>query len=431
MRYSGSQCRPRLGGVLEKVLIVGQGYVGFPLAIRALESGFKVVGVDVDARRVGQILDGIAPTPDVPPETVREAIGSGNYLPTNDFSEGLGFDVAVVTVPTPLRDGQPDLSFIQAAASSLSPLLTPHSTVILESTTYPGTTEELFAPALEKHSGLKAGVDFHLGYSPERIDPGNTQWTLANTPKVVSGIDADSLQAVDSFYSRLGITTVQVSGTREAELTKLLENTFRHVNIALVNELAMFSSALDVDIWESIQAASSKPFGFMKFTPGPGVGGHCLPVDPSYLSWAVKEKAGSNFRFVELANTVNSYMPQFVSDKAVALLRDENVEIKGATILLSGLTYKPNSSDIRESPAIEIAKVLSAQGLSVSAIDPHVPDYAWPEWLARAHETDSRACSLGILLTGHDTGPPLQYLENCAVILDTRNSLDREDVFKL
>jgi UDP-N-acetyl-D-glucosamine dehydrogenase len=285
-----------------RVAIIGQGYVGLPIAVRAAAVGYVVTGYDVDAARVKRLAAGESYVEDVPDHALIEAIESGRYRPSCEPKSCAGFDVAVITVPTPLREGNPDLSCIEDAARMLARYLRPGAMVILESTTYPGTTEELVAPILEEGSGLVAGEDFHLGYSPERIDPGNPIWGLANIPKVVSGVDDSSLAAVKRFYDDLVERTVPVSGTREAELTKLLENTFRHVNVALVNELAMFAADLGVDLWEAIDAASTKPFGFMRFTPGPGVGGHCLPIDPSYLSWRVKRQLGQSFRFVELAN---------------------------------------------------------------------------------------------------------------------------------
>ncbi len=265
----------------KKLVVVGQGYVGLPLAMRAVDVGWRVVGVDVDASRVAQLAAARSYVEDIPDRQLAAALESGRYEPTSDYARAAGFDVAVVTVPTPLREGAPDLSYIVGAAHSLAPLVRPGVTVILESTTYPGTTEELFAPLLTEGSGLHPGIDFHLGYSPERIDPGNRVWNLVNTPKVISGVHEDSLAAVSAFYDTVVERTVPVGSTRTAELTKLLENTFRHVNIALVNELAMFAHELGVDVWEAIDAASTKPFGYLRFTPGPGVGGHCLPIDPS------------------------------------------------------------------------------------------------------------------------------------------------------
>ena len=340
-----------------RIAIVGQGYVGLPLAMRAVELGFSVTGYDTAAGRVDALRAGNSYVEDVSSEQLRSALESG-YRATTDPADLAGFDVAIITVPTPLREGVPDLSFIETAASDLTPHLRPGVLVVLESTTYPGTTEELLRPALEL-SGRRAGTDFFLGYSPERMDPGNPKWSLANTPKVVSGVDDDSLAAVTAFYSRLVDTVVPVASTAEAELVKLLENTFRHVNIALVNELAMFARDLGVDIWNAVDAAATKGFGFLPFTPGPGVGGHCLPVDPSYLAWRVERRLGHRFRFVELANEVNSGMPDYVVRRAQALLNDHGLSVKGSRILLIGLAYKAGTSDWRESPATSVASASS------------------------------------------------------------------------
>ena len=407
-----------LGG--KRIVVVGQGYVGLPLAMAAHRAGHNVVGIDTDERRVKQIQSGISPVSDVDSSMLASAMQSGRYSIQSDYESLAGFASAIITVPTPLKDGKPNLRFIESAAASLSPLITPGSLIVLESTTYPGTTEELLVPILESENKLVAGKDFSVGYSPERIDPGNKEWSLLNTPKVTSGINADSASAVSDLYSGFGITVVPVSGTREAELTKLLENTFRHVNIALVNELTMFSSQLGVNIWEAIDAASTKPFGFMKFLPGPGVGGHCLPVDPSYLSWAIKEKAGASFRFVELANTVNSFMPNFVVEKIQDLLEEQGSALKGSKILLGGLSYKPRTGDTRESPALVIAELLESQGADVYAIDHYVTDYDWPTFIHH-HELHSNDYDAGIIITPHDESIPTTLVERCKVVLDTRN----------
>lgn len=357
-----------------RVVVVGQGYVGLPLAMRASEVGHVVVGFDVDAERVAHLAAGRSYVGDVTVDRLGAALASGRYRPSADPADLAGFTVAVITVPTPLRDGQPDLSFIEDAARLLAPHLTPGACVVLESTTYPGTTDELVAPILEQGSGLAAGAGFALGYSPERINPGDPDATLEGTPKVVSGIDAASLAAVRSFYDDLVVETVPVSGTREAELTKLLENTFRHVNVALVNELAMFAADLGIDVWEAIDAADTKPFGFMRFEPGPGVGGHCLPIDPSYLAWKVREELGAPFRFVELANDVNAYMPGYVVDRLEAALHRRGVTLAGARVLVLGLAYKPETGDAREAPALRIVANLVERGAQVSAADPFVTD---------------------------------------------------------
>jgi UDP-N-acetyl-D-glucosamine dehydrogenase len=412
-----------------KVVIVGQGYVGLPLAARAVEQGFDVVGFDVDAAKVKRLAAGESPVEDVPDGQLRTMLDSGRYLPTTDPADAAGFDVAVISVPTPLRDGAPDLTYIEDAARSLAHHLVRGATVILESTTYPGTTEELVGPLLEDGSGLTAGDDFHLGYSPERIDPGNEQWRLENTPKVVSGVDAASLAAVKGFYDRIVDQTVPVSSPKEAELTKLLENTFRHVNIALVNELAMFASDLGIDVWEAIDAASTKPFGYMRFTPGPGVGGHCLPIDPSYLSWRVRRSLGHAFRFVELANDVNDHMPDYVVRRLVAALNRRSLAVNGQRILLLGLSYKRNTGDARESPSQPIARQLLQMGARVVAADPHVESAHVPAGIERVELTpDVVAGAAGVvLLVDHDEFDLEMVAERSLYVLDTRRRVPPGD----
>ena len=413
-----------------RIVVVGQGYVGLPLAMAAHAAGHHIVGIDTDERRVGKIRSGISPVSDVDSSAISSALESGRYCIESGYESLTRFAAAIITVPTPLEDGKPDLRFIESAAASLAPQISFGSLIVLESTTYPGTTEELLVPILESGSNLVAGKDFHVGYSPERIDPGNRDWNLLNTPKITSGINEESATAVADLYSGFGITVVPVSGTREAELTKLLENTFRHVNIALVNELAMFSSQLEVNIWEAIEAASTKPFGFMKFLPGPGVGGHCLPVDPSYLSWAIKEKAGASFRFVELANTVNAFMPTFVVEKMQDLLKEQGSALKDSKILLGGLSYKPQTGDTRGSPALVIAELLESQGANVYAIDDFVSDHDWP---ASLHHHDLRFddYDAGIVITPHDESIAKTLVEKCKVVLDARNVATGPNVWSL
>lgn len=406
-----------------RVIVVGQGYVGLPLAMSAVGAGHHVTGVDLDPSRVQALTRGESYVEDVDDETVRDALAVGRYHPTADYADVDGFDYAVITVPTPLLDGIPDLSYIVSAGRSLAPSLRRGSTVILESTTYPGTTEELLVPLLETGSGLRAGTDFSVGYSPERIDPGNKVWGFAQTPKVVSGIDPISLERVRDFYDTMVERTVPVSGTREAELTKLLENTFRHVNIALVNELAMFAHELDVDIWEAIDAASTKPFGYMRFTPGPGVGGHCLPVDPSYLAWRVKEVTNESFRFVELANSVNEHMPEYTVVRAERILAP--VPLRGATVLVVGLAYKSDVGDVRESPGLDVVRALSARGARVLATDDHVTERDWP---AEAERVALDAASVGradltIVVTLHDRMDRTVLEEADGPVFDTRGLL--------
>ena len=413
-----------------KLAVIGQGYVGLPVSMRAVEVGYTVVGVDLDVNRVQALKAGTSFVEDISDAVLAQSLESGSYLPTDDYIDTAGFDFAVITVPTPLKDTLPDLTFIEKSAQSISEHLTPGATVVLESTTYPGTTEELLVPILEQGSGLKAGKDFFVGYSPERIDPGNPVWNFTNTPKVVSGINLESLEKVNTFYNSLVEKTVPVGTPKEAEMTKLLENTFRHVNIALVNELAIFAHALGVNVWEAIDAASTKPFGFMKFTPGPGVGGHCLPVDPSYLSWQVKKKLGSNFRFVELANDVNEHMPDYVVQRAIRLLNEQSIALNDSEILIVGLAYKRDSGDIRESPALRIAELLSEFGAKVSGYDPHVETYRWPGDVERVEFTaeilDTK--SLVILITDHSEVDWDLLTKSTIPVLDTRNKLNGNNI---
>ena len=417
----------------QKVVVMGQGYVGLPLAVRAVEVGHTVVGYDPDAGRVKRLLAGESYVEDIPSEQLAACLDTGRYTPTVDTAALGGFDTAVITVPTPLREGVPDLSYIEDAARTLAEHLGPGATVILESTTYPGTTEELVAPILENGSGLAAGGRFHLGYSPERIDPGNPTWTLVNTPKVVSGIDEASLTKVQGFYDTIVERTVPVSTTKEAELTKLLENTFRHVNIALVNELAMFASDLGIDVWEAIEAASTKPFGYMRFTPGPGVGGHCLPIDPSYLSWRVRRTLGQSFRFVELANDVNDHMPDYVVRRVTVLLNRHRKAVNGSRVLLLGLTYKKNTSDARESPALVVAERLLALGAEVRAADPHVLEDALDRRVVKVDATaeELEQADVVVLLTDHDTFDYGLIASHARAVLDTRNRLRAPGVERL
>lgn len=422
---------------VKKVIVVGQGYVGLPVSIRAVEVGFDVIGIDLDLERVSRLRSANSYVEDISNQALASALDSGRYLPTSDYADTAGFDIAVITVPTPLRESLPDLSFIENSGTSLALHLRAGSTVILESTTYPGTTEELLVPILEAGSGLTAGKDFHVGYSPERIDPGNKAWGFVETPKVVSGIDETSLKVVNDFYSTLVNSTVPVSGTKEAELTKLLENTFRHVNIALVNELAIFAHQLDVNIWESIDAAATKPFGYMKFTPGPGVGGHCLPVDPSYLSWQVKKELGQNFRFIELANDVNEHMPAYIVQRAIEILNSQKKALNGSRIIILGVAYKKNSSDSRESPTHHLIELLKGYGAEVRAVDPYVDDRHWPNNVEKIQGTlaEMQESELVILVTDHDSFDYDNIAQATAdgriTLLDTRNRLRSDSATRL
>jgi UDP-N-acetyl-D-glucosamine dehydrogenase len=411
---------------MSRVVIVGQGYVGLPLAVRAAQVGHTVVGFDVDDERIKRLAAAESYVDDVPSAELREILDCGAFVPSADPRSVAGFDVAVIAVPTPLREGTPDLTYIEESARTLARYLRPGATVALESTTYPGTTSELVAPLLEEGSGLIAGVDFHLGYSPERIDPGNREWSLVTTPKVVSGINRESLAAVEAFYGSVVERTVPVSDCRVAELAKLLENTFRHVNIALVNELAVFAHDLGIDIWEAIGAASSKPFGYLRFVPGPGVGGHCLPIDPSYLSWRVQRTLGQSFRFVELANDINNHMPDYVVRRVVAALNERRKAVNGSTVLLLGLAYKKNSGDARESPARRIASLLLDMGADVRAADPHVvEDAAIDSRVTRVAATAGEidAADAVVLLADHDVFDLDLVVAHAGYVLDTRHRL--------
>jgi UDP-N-acetyl-D-glucosamine dehydrogenase len=406
-----------------KVVVVGQGYVGLPLAMRAAEVGFPVVGYDVSPARVDELRAGRSYVEDVPAGQLGDALRAG-YLPSHAADDLSDFDVAIITVQTPLNEGAPDLSFIEAAGRDLAAHLRPGALVVLESTTYPGTTDELLRPILEA-GGLRAEVDFFVGYSPERIDPGNTSWTLTTTAKVVSGIGPSSLAAVETFYGSIVDKIVPVATTAEAELTKLLENTFRHVNIALVNELAMFARDLGVDIWSAIDAAATKPYGFMRFTPGPGVGGHCLPIDPSYLAWRVERQLGHRFRFVELANEVNRGMPEYVVSRVVTLLNKEKRSVNGSRILLLGLAYKAGTSDWRESPSMKMAEQLVALGADVRAHDAHVPSDTLGPPLPRVECSidEIAAADLVILCVDHADLPYDDIAEHARLVIDTRGRL--------
>ena len=416
----------------DRVIIVGQGYVGLPLAVRAVEQGHDVVGFDLDTTRIELLASGSSYIEDIADERLAGCLATGRYLPSANPDDLVDFDIAVISVPTPLRDGQPDLSYIEASATELGRRLRIGACVILESTTYPGTTEELVGPLLEKASGLTAGTDFQLGYSPERIDPGNTTWTLETTPKVVSGIDAASLARVQGFYDTIVVQTVPVRSPKEAELTKLLENTFRHVNIALVNELTMFARDLGIDVWDAIDAAETKPFGFMPFRPGPGVGGHCLPIDPSYLSWRVKQSLGMTIRFVELANEVNEHMPDYVVRRLAAALNDRELSVKGRRILVAGVAYKRNTGDDRESPSKKVIELLLQLKADVVVCDPHVDPArshatAGTTWVDLTAEEIAKADAV-LVLVDHDAFDLDLLGREASYILDTRRCVDGVNV---
>ncbi|WP_061296731.1 nucleotide sugar dehydrogenase [Herbidospora cretacea] len=404
--------------------VIGLGYVGMPLAKEAVAAGLKVVGLDVDARKVDALNEGRSYIDDLTDADLDSMISNG-FTATLDPTVLARSSTIVICVPTPLdEDHRPDLSAVEGATRAVAENLTEGTLVVLESTTWPGTTDEVARPILEK-SGLLAGADFHLAFSPERIDPGNPKFGLRNTPKVVGGYTTACRDRATEFYARFVERVVPVSGTREAEMAKLLENTYRHVNIALVNEMAIFCDELGVNLWESIEAAATKPFGFQKFLPGPGVGGHCIPVDPSYLSYAVR-KLGFPFRFVELAQEINERMPSYVVTRVQRLLNRDKKAVNGSKVLLLGVTYKPDIADERETPAIPVAEALMELGAVVSYADPYVKEWSvegTPVPREEDLETAIREADVTVLLQQHSMFD-LELVERQArLVLDTRGVL--------
>jgi nucleotide sugar dehydrogenase len=412
------------GGMKYDLAVIGLGYVGLPVAIAASAAGLRVLGIDRDENKVASLLEGASYIEDITDAQLEEALSSG-FTARADFDE-VGTAAAVsISVPTPLRDGLPDLAAVEGAARAVGERLVPGQLVVLESTTYPGTTEEVVKPILEASSGLRAGRGFHLAFSPERIDPGNREWTITNTPKLVGGIDEVSGTQAELLYRKFCDEVVTLSGTREAEMAKLLENTYRHINIALVNEMAIFCAEMGIDIWEAIRGAATKPFGFEAFYPGPGVGGHCIPIDPAYLSYRVRQ-LGYPFRFVELAQEINARMPRYVVDRAAELLNGQGKALRGSSILVVGVAYKPNVADMRQSPALEVLRILLDRGAVVRYCDPHVPRLevagrvleSCDEVVAAAAEAD-----LVLVITPHDE-LDLQAIAGVASLaLDTRGSM--------
>ena len=351
--------------------VMGQGYIGLSVASAAAQEGFSVTGIDVDRARLERLATGDLSVPGVAEDLFTSAIGSGRLRFATEPSPVARANIIIIAVPTPLRDHTPDLSFVENACRDVATHLKAGSIVILESTTYPGTTEQLVRPILET-SGLIAGRDFLLAYSPERIDPGNSEFGLRNTPRIVAGLGAEATGVVALFYEQLIEKVVVVSSLRTAELAKLLENTFRHVNIALVNELATLCNDIGIDVWEVIDAASTKPFGFMAFQPGPGVGGHCIPLDPEYLAWQVRRDAGRQFRILAQAEDINAQMPGYVASRIGDALNDHGLAVKDARILCLGLSYKADVGDLRESPAVKVLQHLYRRGAHVEFHDPYV-----------------------------------------------------------
>ena len=350
--------------------VIGLGYVGLPLVVESCNSGLKVFGYDNNSDKVKKLQNGTSPIEDISDEMLKKALQKD--LTISDSPEALkDCEYIVISVPTPLTDYQPDLSYVKAAARTIAENISKDQVIILESTTYPGTTIEVLIPEIESISELKAGKDFYVGYSPERIDPGNETWNFKNTPKVISGIDDNSTKKIKNFYEKIIDEVVEVSGTKEAEMVKLLENTYRHVNIAFINELAILCNMLDIDIWEVVEAAKTKPFGFESFRPGPGVGGHCIPIDPNYLSFKTRQ-IGKPVRFVELAQEINNTMPSYIVSRILEKMNSLQKPMKNSNILILGVAYKKDISDTRESPSIDIIEYLVSKGVNVSFYDPYV-----------------------------------------------------------
>jgi UDP-N-acetyl-D-glucosamine dehydrogenase len=404
--------------------VIGLGYVGLPLAMELARGGFDVTGIDVDGSKVETLNGGESYILDVASADVKDAVGGRRFRATTDFAALAELDTVNICVPTPLRKTKdPDLSYIVAAVDEIARYQRPGQLIILESTTYPGTTEEVVQAKLEE-GGLRAGRDFYLAFSPERVDPGNPEYQTRNIPKVVGGVDAGSTLAAATLYQQIGLQTVPVSSSRVAEMVKLLENTFRAVNIGLVNELAMMCHDLNVDVWEVIEAARTKPFGFMPFYPGPGLGGHCIPIDPFYLSWKARQN-GFESRFIELAGQVNSFMPRFVVDRVTEALNSVGKAVRGSRIHLFGMAYKPDVGDARESPAIDIAQLLQRRGATVTYSDPHVPFVAHGDFQMEAvsgEEALASAPDCVVITTNHKV---FDYaaIARAPMVVDTRNAL--------
>lgn len=402
--------------------VVGLGYVGLPLAQAAAAAGLRVAGLDRSERVVSGLAAGRSHVDDLSAADITAMLDAG-FTPTTDAAVIAASDVAVICVPTPLSpDGGPDLAAVTAAAAAVGGHVHPGLLVVLESTTYPGTTEEIVQPLLET-GGLRAGVDFDLAFSPERIDPGNPVYGMVNTPKVVGGIDARSTARAAGFYGRFVDRVVVARGTREAEMAKLLENTYRHVNIALVNEMARFCHELGIDLWDAISCAATKPFGFQAFRPGPGVGGHCIPIDPNYLSHLVRSELGYPFRFVELAQEINAGMPDYVRDRVRALLAATGGSLDGARVLLLGVTYKADIADQRESPAVPLARALIGSGARLSYHDPQVP--VWDVGGAHLDRVPDLwaaldAAEVAVLVQAHSAYDLAAIAARARLLLDTR-----------
>ena len=408
------------------VSVLGLGYVGLPLAVVFAEAGFKVIGVDPIQSKVDAINRGESYVLDVTSEKVARLVKDGKLRATTDFSELQEVDAVSICVPTPLRKtGDPDLSFIVGAVEELSQFVHSGMVIVLEFTTYPGTTRELVLPKLCGDDGMCVGKDVFLAFSPERVDPGREDWTTINTPKVMGGITQDCTDVATAWYCQALENVVPVSTAEVAEMAKLLENTFRMINIGLVNELAIMCDRLGVDVWEVIEAAATKPFGFMKFTPGPGLGGHCIPIDPLYLSWKLRS-LNYNARFIELASEINTNMPRFVVTKIQDALNDVQKSLKGSKVLVLGAAYKPDIDDLRESPALDVIHLLQSKGANVSYHDPyvnHIHHDSWemtsvPDMMEAVRSADCVA-----IITNHKVYDYPAVLDQAQLIVDTRNAL--------
>lgn len=418
---------------MKDLVVIGQGYVGLPLSKAATNAGFKVTGLDVSDHIVEDLNSGISHVEDIPNDELSQMIEKG-YTATTDNAVLQAADVIVICVPTPLGDaGRPDLRAVESATASISANLRRKSLVILESTTYPGTTEEILRPALEE-GGRVLDEDFYLAFSPERIDPGNKTYTLENTPKVVGGVTATSGDLAVEFYSKFIEEVVKVKGAKEAETAKLLENTYRHINIGLVNEMAKFSHELGIDIWEVIKAAKTKPFGFQAFYPGPGVGGHCIPIDPSYLNYSVRKALGHPFRFVDLAEDINNSMPNYVVQRVQDLLNDHQKSLSGSKILLLGVSYKADISDQRHSPAIPVGHGLADKGAILSYHDANVPTWHLDgQTFESVSDLDQavKEADIVILLQAHKEYDMSDLAEKAQLLFDTRGVANSEEAHVL
>jgi len=408
-----------------KVGIIGLGYVGLPLAVEFSRSGFPVVGFDVDRRRVDTVNGGGTYIGDVPEYTMRELAGSKRLRASRDFDELREMDAISICVPTPLRKTRdPDLTFIVSALDEIQPRIRTDQLVVLESTTYPGTTEELVKPKLEE-TGLVVGQDVFLAFSPERVDPGNASFHTRNIPKVVGGVTPRCTQLAASLYQQCVERVMPVSSARVAEMVKLLENTFRSVNIGLANEVALLCHSLGIDVWEVIEAAATKPFGFMPFYPGPGLGGHCIPIDPHYLSWKARQN-GFEPRFIELAAQINAKMPEYVVELVADALNRQSKSVKGSGVHVLGVAYKRGVSDCRESPALSVMKVLAERGAKVSYSDPYVPELreeGFPLHSVPVRDALENGCDCVVILTDHGDFDYAYVAKTARAVVDARNAM--------